>query len=208
MRCTVLGVLIAVFTAAAEAHAEESLRDPGALPRLPTGSERQAGTEAWGKLVLCEIPPAVHVPSRSAPRLCQRPQLCCDKGIDWVAGLYAWLPSVSGTMYGEGLRTKFDMSSVDYTEETCIIVVEVADHDGVGQFQTGVVVDTVSEVTDIDRTQIEPTPRFGCRLNTEFILGMGKVKEKVIILLDIDKVLTQEDYADLSQISADVKAAA
>ena len=105
------------------------------------------------------------------------------------------------------LRAKFGMSSVEYTEETCIIVVEVTDPDGVERFQTGVVVDTVSEVTDIDKAQIEPPPRFGCQLNTNFILGMGKVKEKVIILLDIDKVLTQEDFAGLSQISADADAA-
>ena len=105
------------------------------------------------------------------------------------------------------LRAKFGMSSVEYTEETCIIVVEVTDPDGVERFQTGVVVDTVSEVTDIDKAQIEPPPRFGCQLNTDFILGMGKVKEKVIILLDIDKVLTQEDFAGLSQISADADAA-
>ena len=105
------------------------------------------------------------------------------------------------------LRAKFGMSSVEYTEETCIIVVEVTDPDGVERFQTGVVVDTVSEVTNIDKAQIEPPPRFGCQLNTDFILGMGKVKEKVIILLDIDKVLTQEDFAGLSQISADADAA-
>ena len=101
------------------------------------------------------------------------------------------------------LRTKFGMPSIEYTEETCIIVVEVTDPDGLEQFQMGVVVDIVSEVTDIDKSQIEPPPRFGCQLNTDFILGMGKVKKKVIILLDIDKVLTQEDFAGLSQITAD-----
>jgi len=97
------------------------------------------------------------------------------------------------------LRSKFGMPSVEYNEETCIIVVEVADANGSDQFQMGVVVDTVSEVLDIAKDQIEPAPRFGCSLNTDYILGMGKTKNKVIILLDIDKVLTQEEFGDLNQ---------
>ncbi len=100
------------------------------------------------------------------------------------------------------LRTKFALPSVEYTEATCVIVVEVSEDDEADHFQMGVIVDSVSEVLDIDRDDIEPAPRFGSVLKTEYILGMGKVndddREKVIILLDIDKVMTQEDLANLS----------
>lgn len=100
------------------------------------------------------------------------------------------------------LRSKFGMASVEYTEATCIIVVEVSDAEGTEQFQMGVVVDTVSEVMDIDKSQIEPAPRFGCAMSTDYILGMGKTKDKVIILLDIDKVLTRDDFSALAEVSA------
>jgi len=96
------------------------------------------------------------------------------------------------------LRSKFGMPSVDYNVETCIIVVEVAEDGGDEQFQIGVIVDTVSEVMDIPRDKIEPAPRFGCSLNTEYILGMGKAKDKVLILLDIDRVLTQDELGEIT----------
>lgn len=85
------------------------------------------------------------------------------------------------------LRLKFGMKEGDDGKRTCIIVVDV---NGV---MMGIVVDTVSEVMDIDSSSIEATPSFGSKLNTDYILGMGKVKGGVKILLDIDKVLTSED---------------
>jgi len=106
------------------------------------------------------------------------------------------------------LRTKFALPSVEYTEATCVIVVEVSEDNDSDHFQMGVIVDSVSEVLDIDRDDIEPAPRFGSALKTEYILGMGKVsqadREKVIILLDIDKVMTQEDLASLSSAGSQV----
>lgn len=102
------------------------------------------------------------------------------------------------------LRTKFNLDAVEYTEATCIIVVEVSDKEIDEDFQMGVIVDEVSEVLDIRRENIESAPRFGTDLNTDYILGMGKVqqddKQKVIILLDIDKVMTQEDMTSISDI--------
>lgn len=99
------------------------------------------------------------------------------------------------------LRTKFGLPSVEYSEATCIIVVEVADTDTDEQFQMGVIVDTVSEVLDIASDRIEPTPRFGCAVSADYIMGMGKVAEsagdKVVILLDIDRVLTDTETRPL-----------
>ncbi len=100
------------------------------------------------------------------------------------------------------LRRKFNMSSKSFDEETCIIVVEVTDPATDDQFHMGVIVDTVSEVQDIPKSNIEPAPKFGRDLNTHYILGMGKVKngesERVIILLDIDKVMTHDDIGQLT----------
>jgi purine-binding chemotaxis protein CheW len=59
----------------------------------------------------------------------------------------------------------------------------------------GVIVDTVQEVLDIDASQIDPPPPLGASVDTSFILGMGKVKDDVKILLDIDKVLSSEELA-------------
>lgn len=86
------------------------------------------------------------------------------------------------------LRRKFGLPSIEFDEATCIIVVEVALADD--QFQVGVIVDTVSEVLPIPPDDIEPAPRFGDSLNTDVIQGMGKTKDRVVILLDLDKVLT------------------
>lgn len=93
------------------------------------------------------------------------------------------------------LRLKFGMEKVEYTNETCIIVLNVAD------MMMGVIVDKVSEVLDITQDRIEPTPKFGTSLHTDFITGIGKVGDKVKILLNIERVLT-EDAGLVDQISA------
>lgn len=92
------------------------------------------------------------------------------------------------------LRLKFGMSEGDDDKRTCIIVVDV------GGVMMGIVVDTVSEVMDISSSDIEATPSFGTELNTDYILGMGKVSGKVKILLDIDKVLTSEEMVIMSEL--------
>jgi purine-binding chemotaxis protein CheW len=85
------------------------------------------------------------------------------------------------------LRAKFGMETTDVTEETCIIVVEIAQAGRT--FSTGIIVDRVQEVLDIRGKDIEEPPQFGGAVDTAFILGMGKVGDSVKILLDIDQVL-------------------
>ena len=94
------------------------------------------------------------------------------------------------------LRAKFGMETAEVTEETCIIVVEITQ--GSSQFQTGIVVDHVSEVLDIAGEHIEESPQFGSNVNTDFILGMGKIGDTVKILLDIDKVLAGDDFSGIA----------
>jgi purine-binding chemotaxis protein CheW len=82
------------------------------------------------------------------------------------------------------------MEAIDYTERTCIIVVEIEDQ--TGTVMIGVVVDSVSEVLNIKGEEVEDTPTFGAKLNTDYILGMTKMEGGVKILLDIDRVLSGE----------------
>ena len=94
------------------------------------------------------------------------------------------------------LRLRFSMSEVEYTEKTCIIVVEIKTT--TGQRQTGIVVDSVSEVLKIKEEDIEETPSFGTALDTEYIFGMAKMEGGVKILLDIDKVLGGQELDSLA----------
>ncbi len=94
------------------------------------------------------------------------------------------------------LRAKFGMETAEITEESCIIVVEISQGDH--NFSTGIVVDHVQEVLDIAGGDIEEAPQFGSSVNTDFILGMGKIGESVKILLDIDKVLAGEDFTGVT----------
>lgn len=89
------------------------------------------------------------------------------------------------------LRLRFGMEAVDYTDRTCIIVVEIEGQ--AGTVLTGIAVDSVSEVLNIKGEDIEDTPTFGIKLNTEDILGMAKVEGQVKILLDIDRVLSADE---------------
>ena len=100
------------------------------------------------------------------------------------------------------LRAKFGMETAEITEETCIIVVETTQGDR--NISTGIVVDHVSEVLDIAGEDIEATPQFGSSVNTDFILGMGKIGDSVKILLDIDEVLANVDLT-FGQNSAEVR---
>jgi len=95
------------------------------------------------------------------------------------------------------LRLRFGMGAIDYNDRTCIIVVEI--EGGQDAIQIGTVVDSVSEVLNIKGEEIEDTPTFGTKLNTDYILGMAKMGGGVKILLDIDRVLSSEEIALLEE---------
>ena len=97
------------------------------------------------------------------------------------------------------LRLRFGMNENGYTERTCIVVVEI---DGnAGKLHIGVVVDSVSEVLNIKGGDIEDTPSFGTTLNTEYILGMAKTGGGVKILLEIDRVLSNNELGLLENVA-------
>lgn len=98
-----------------------------------------------------------------------------------------------------GLRRRFGMEAIDYTERTCIIVVETEGQDRI--LPIGIIVDSVSEVLNIKGEDIEETPTFGAGLKTEYILGMAKMEGGVKILLDIDKVLNTTEIEIIEKIA-------
>jgi len=91
------------------------------------------------------------------------------------------------------LRLRFGMEALDYTDRTCVIVVELERQ--AGTVPMGIAMDSVSEVLTIKGEDINDTPTFGAKLNTEDILGMAKVEGGVKILLDIDRVFSAEEKA-------------
>jgi len=97
------------------------------------------------------------------------------------------------------LRLKFSMDSIPYTDRTCIIVVEIDSDDTT--VLIGILVDAVSEVLNIGREDIEDPPQFGTSLDTDYILGMAKMEGGVKILLDINKILSQEEVVKLDNVS-------
>ncbi|MBP1716846.1 MAG: chemotaxis protein [Deltaproteobacteria bacterium] len=97
------------------------------------------------------------------------------------------------------LRRKFDLEDMDYTERTCIIVVEISGQGG--SVLMGIVVDSVSEVISIKSAEIEDAPVLGSTLDTNYILGMAKINKGVKILLDIDKAMNWEEMNAFEKIA-------
>ncbi len=93
------------------------------------------------------------------------------------------------------LRSKFTMPEIEHTQETCIIVVEV------NQTSIGIIVDSVSEVSNIKGEEIEDAPHLGQDIDTNFILGLGKTKERIVIILDIEQVLSSEDLEAVGELA-------
>lgn len=107
---------------------------------------------------------------------------------DFMAGVINLRGSVVPVV---DLRLKFGMTLAEQTVNTCVIIVEV-DLDG-ETVVMGAMADAVQEVLDLEPDQIEPPPRIGTKMNTDFIRGMGKHLEQFIIILDINKVFTIEE---------------
>ena len=100
------------------------------------------------------------------------------------------------------LRVKFEMPAREATQKTCIVVVEAH------SCRTGLLVDQVREVLDISSQQIDPAPRLGAEMRTDFILGIARSEERVSMLLNIDRILTFRENAEMcSTVNAEATAA-
>ncbi|MDF1615524.1 chemotaxis protein CheW [Desulfurivibrio dismutans] len=99
------------------------------------------------------------------------------------------------------LRRRFGMAAEEPTDRTCIVVVEISGRHGT-PLAMGLVVDSVSEVLNIRTGDIEPAPSFGTELDQRFIAGIAKVGNKVKILLDIDRVLGEQELAQAAEMAS------
>ncbi|CAD5246609.1 MULTISPECIES: chemotaxis protein CheW [Halomonadaceae] len=87
------------------------------------------------------------------------------------------------------LRIKFHFDKVEYGGQTVVIVVNVADR------VVGIVVDGVSDVMTLTPDQIKPAPEFGVTLSSDFLSGLGSLDDRMLVLVDIDKLLTSDEMA-------------
>ncbi|WP_380691830.1 chemotaxis protein CheW [Serratia marcescens] len=87
------------------------------------------------------------------------------------------------------LRVKFSQQSVSYDENTVVIVLNF------GQRVVGIVVDGVSDVLSLTADQIRPAPEFAVTLATEYLTGLGSLGERMLILVDIEKLLSSEEMS-------------
>ena len=92
------------------------------------------------------------------------------------------------------MRRRFHLESRDYDDRTCIIVVDISD------IAVGLLVDTVNEVLNIPEEQVDPPPKTHSGIKSNYFMGMGKVENQVKILLDIEKILHEEELEQVEQV--------
>lgn len=96
------------------------------------------------------------------------------------------------------IAVRFGRKSTAVTRRTCIVIIEIEAGDE--RQDIGVVVDTVNEVLEIPRAEIEQAPSFGAKIRADFIQGMGKIEGKFVVILDVNHVLSVDEMAQLSQV--------
>ena len=94
------------------------------------------------------------------------------------------------------MRIKFKLGNVEYNQFTVVIILNI------GSRVVGMVVDGVSDVIALTDDQIKPTPEFGGGLDTQYILGLATIEERMIILVDIERLMTSRDMALIEDIAA------
>ncbi|MDH5516863.1 MAG: chemotaxis protein CheW [Gammaproteobacteria bacterium] len=101
------------------------------------------------------------------------------------------------------LAGRLGLKSADISRRTCIIITELKIEDKL--INTGLIIDSVSRVVDLNSDQIEATPALGSGIRTDFIEAMGKVDDQFVILLNIDNVMSNKDLSKLSQVNGDIQ---
>jgi purine-binding chemotaxis protein CheW len=92
---------------------------------------------------------------------------------------------------------RFGRPATAVSKKTCIVIIEMPGQDG--HVMLGMLVDAVNAVLDISADDIEPPPAFGARMRNDFIAGMAKVDGKFVVLLNSEKVMSEDDIVNLSQ---------
>jgi purine-binding chemotaxis protein CheW len=94
------------------------------------------------------------------------------------------------------IRIRFGKPEIKYNESTCIIVTNMEDS------YMGFIVDAVDEVTDIDEDTISPPPKVSKDITNRYLTGIGQIGEKVVLLLDISKILSEDELTEVTETAA------
>ena len=97
------------------------------------------------------------------------------------------------------MRMRFKLSEIKYNEFTVVIILNIATR------VMGIVVDGVSDVISLSETEIKPAPEFGSIFSAEYILGLGTVEQRMLILVDIERLMTQQELAIVEDVSREMK---
>jgi purine-binding chemotaxis protein CheW len=113
--------------------------------------------------------------------------------LDFVEGVINLRGSVVPVV---DMRKRFRMEVREYDKFTVIIIIEVKD------MLLGMIVDSVSDVVDIEKTGIQNTPHFAAKIDTDFIKGIGQVNDKLAIILDMERIFSEEEIRKMDQEGA------
>lgn len=99
------------------------------------------------------------------------------------------------------LRIRFGMDAVEVSRDSAIVVMEISQSNN-GVIIIGALTDEVHEVIDLDESQLEPAPRFGSKIDADFIKCIGKKDDRFIMILDVDRIFNQDEARGLEELSA------
>lgn len=120
----------------------------------------------------------------------------------WIRGVINLRGSVVPVL---DLKMKFDMGATENTVNTCVIIVELT---LAGEpFTIGVLADSAQEVFEIENKSIEPPPKFGAKVETQFMRGLGRRNDSIFIILDVDKVFSGADFNLAQAATSSIEAA-
>ena len=116
---------------------------------------------------------------------------------DYIKGVIDWRGTIVPIV---DLRIRFGCAEVDYTKTTVVIILQAASGcgDDVAQegYILGVVVDAVSDVLDIATKSLRPAPSLGLRVDTEYIQGIAKIEQQMVIILQVDKLINLDELGE------------
>jgi len=94
------------------------------------------------------------------------------------------------------MRIKFNLGTPTYDEFTVVIILNIAER------VLGMVVDSVSDVVTLNPGEIKPAPEMGAALNTDYLIGLGAIEERMLILVDIDKLMSSAEMGLIEKLAA------
>ena len=99
------------------------------------------------------------------------------------------------------LRIRFGMEAVEVSRDSAIVVMEI-NHGSSGVIIIGALTDEVHEAIDLDETLLEPAPKFGSKIDADFIKCVGKQDNRFIMILDVDRIFNRDEAQGLEELSA------